>query len=149
MRWSKTLALIFLLSLLSSALVASVGISYWSSLRPDMHAEIRLDNAESLLKFGNAVNKNVTYDFDLFWPMKPGLTSLSLHIEGIACNNENYKITVVTMNGRQLEGSGRVEFDIERKDPFLYFHVHLNLPSSCTVLPGKNDPVVVIDAKVK
>ena len=53
------------------------------------------------------------------------------------------------MDGLELRSNGQAEFKVERKDPFLYFHVHLNIPNSCTVIPRKNGPAVVIDAGVK
>ncbi len=148
MKWSKTIALIFTFSLLSSALGVAIGMAYWSPLKTKMHAEVRLDNFDSLMKFGRAVNRNITYSFNVFWPMKPGETSLSLGLVGVSCTNKNYTITVVTMDGREFKGNGPVEFTFERKDPFLYFHVHLNVPNSCRILLMKNGQAVVVDARV-
>lgn len=148
MNWSKTLTIIVVFSLLLSASVAVLGIPYWSPLKSSMHAEIRLDQAEQLLKFGNAVNKNVTYSFDVFWPMKAGKTKLSLYIANITCpENTSYAIEVVTMDGKVLRGNGRASFEFDRKDPFLYFHVTLDIPNSCEVMPSRNGPEVVVDAR--
>ncbi|WP_297523641.1 hypothetical protein [Thermococcus sp.] len=148
MKWWKLLTLIFVFSLTLSALAASFGMAYWSPLKGRMHAEIRLDNFESLMKFGRAVDRNVTYSFDVFWPMKPGKTSLSVGLAGVACGSENYTVTVVTMNGREFRGSGPQRFTFNRRDPFLYFHVHLVIPNSCRIVPRRNGQAVVIDAEV-
>ncbi|ASJ01870.1 hypothetical protein A3L09_00645 [Thermococcus profundus] len=148
MNWSKTLTAVVVLSLLLSASVAVLGIPYWSPLKSSMHAEIRLDQADQLLKFGRAVDKNVTYSFDVFWPLKAGKTELNVNLANLACpENANYIIKIVTMNGRVFQGSGPVSFEFNRKDPFLYLHVTVNIPNSCGVLPSRNGPEVVVDAR--
>ncbi|EEB73793.1 hypothetical protein [Thermococcus sp. AM4] len=149
MRWWKTIAIIAALSLLLSASVTVLGISYWSPLESSMHAEIRLDQADQLLKFGKAVDKNVTYSFDVFWPMKAGKTELSLNLANVDCpKNADYTIKVVTMDGKVFQGSGPVRFEFERRDPFLYIHVSVDIPNSCRVLPSRNGPEVVVNVSV-
>jgi len=148
MNWSKTLTVIVVASLLLSTSVTVLGIPYWSPLKSSMHAEIRLDQADQLLKFSKAVGRNVTYSFNVFWPMKAGKTKLSLYITNITCpENAGYTIKVITMDGRVFRRNGGVSVELDRRDPFLYFHVTLNIPNSCKILPGRNGPEVVIDAR--
>ncbi len=147
MNWSRTLVTIATLSILLSASVAVLGIPYWSPLKSSMHAEIRLDQADQLLKFGKAVDRNVTYSFDVFWPLKAGKTRLSVGLANLACpKNVNYTIKVVTMDGKVFQGSGPESFEFSRRDPFLYLHVSVEVPNSCQALPSRNGPEVVIDA---
>jgi len=148
MNWSRTLMTVVTLSLLLSTSVAVFGIPHWSPLKSSMHAEIRLDQADQLLKFGRAVDRNVTYSFDVFWPLRAGKTKLSVDLANLVCpENANYTIKVVTMDGKVFQGSGFSSFEFSRRDPFLYLHVSVEIPNSCRVLPSKNGPEVVIDAR--
>ena len=147
MSWKKTLTVIFLVSLSLSAFSSAFGLAYWTPLKASNHARIRLDSADQLLKFAGVVNRSVIYSFDVFWPMQPGKTRVQAWVEGIACPKENYTIEIVTMDGRVFNGTEISSFVIERKDPFMYFHVKLVIPPSCTVLPSRDGPGVVIDAK--
>ena len=149
MNWKEILAIIFLASILSSTLASSIGLSHWSRLESSTHAEIRLDSADQLLKFANVVNRTVVYSFDVFWPMKPGKTTLSAYVKNLRCTGKGYTIKIVTMDGKVFRAPNWVNLQFERKDPFLYFHVVLNVSSKCRVVPSKEGPVVVIDAKTK
>jgi len=149
MNWKETLVLIFLTSIIFSTLGASIGLSHWSRLESSTHAEIRLDSADQLLKFADVVNRTVVYSFDVFWPMKPGKTTLSAYVKNLQCSEKGYTIEIVTMDGRVFRTSDLGSFQFERKDPFLYFHVVLNVSPKCRVVPSKEGPEVVIDAETK
>ena len=147
MRWWKALSLIFIISIGLSALASAVGLSYWAPLKSSMHAEISLDSAGQLLNFAKVAHRNVTYSFDVFWPLKPGKTTVEAHLNGIACSNNGYTIEVVTMGGKVFRGNGPLVFAFNRREPFTYFHVRIEMSPTCQVLSTKNGPVVVIDVR--
>jgi len=147
MRWWKTLALIFTISITLSAVTSVLGLLYWTPLKSSMHASIRLNSADQLLKFARFTHRNVTYSFDVFWPLKPGKTEVKAYLEGIKCQGEGYTIEIVTMGARKFSARGPLSLTFTRKEPFVYFHVNVDAPPTCEIVPSKNGPVVVIDVK--
>ncbi len=147
MRWWKALALIFAVSIGLSALSSVVGLSYWAPLKSSMHASIKLNSAGQLLRFANFTHRNVTYGFDVFWPLKPGKTEVNAYLRGIGCSKGHYTIEIVTMGGKVFKGSGLLKFTFNRKEPFVYFHVRVDIPPTCEVVSVKNGPAVVVDVR--
>ncbi|NPA47641.1 MAG: hypothetical protein GXO14_03215 [Thermococci archaeon] len=149
MNWKQILALVFVVSIALSAVASAVGLSYWAPLKSSMHAKIELDSLNDLLSFSRVSHRDVIYSFDVFWPLRPGKTTVNVQIRGLQCSDKQYTLEIVTMDGRVFKNRRALTFTLDRKDPFMYFHVRVDIPSTCRVLHSKTGPVVVVDARTK